>query len=92
MYLPTEVTRIAIECLTLWMESGDGARLNAAEHVADLTHDRNGPGADAIIAGLLNLNMLLVYSLAKAEGATGATEIKQRGSEILRELSPKLPE
>lgn len=92
MYEPTDVTRIAIECLTLWMESGDSARLKAAEHIADLTHDRDGPGPDKIIVGLLNLSMFLVYRLAKAEGATTATDIGQRGSEILRELSPKLPE
>lgn len=92
MYEPTDVTRVAIECLTLWLERGDDARLNAAKHIADLTHERDGPGPDKIITGLLNLSMLLVFKVAQAEGATTKSDIAQRAHEILRELSPKLPE
>jgi hypothetical protein len=85
----TNATRIAIECLTLWMEPGEEARRNAAEHISKLRHDPGGPGADPIIVGLLNLSMLLVLQLAKAEGAD---DIAKRAGEILRELSPQLPE
>ncbi len=91
MFEATNATRIAIECLTLWMEPGEDARRNAAEHIAKLEHDREGPGpgAAAIIVGLLNLSMLLVLRLAKEQGAE---DIAKRAGEILRELSPQLPE
>jgi hypothetical protein len=82
----TAATRVAIECLTLWMESD---RLSAAEHIARLQHDPDGPGADRIITGLLNLSMLLVLELAKAQGAE---DIRERASEYLRTLSPQLPD
>jgi hypothetical protein len=82
----TAATRIAVECLTLWMETD---RQTAAEHIASLQHDPDGPGADRIIVGLLNLSMLLVFELAHAQGAD---DIRERAGEILRNLSPQLPD
>jgi hypothetical protein len=38
----TDATRVAIECLTLWMESGDDARQRAAEHIAALQYAPEG--------------------------------------------------
>jgi hypothetical protein len=82
----TAATRVAIECLTLWLESD---RPSAAKRIARLQHDPDGPGADTIIVGLLNLGMLLVVELARAQGAE---DLCKRAGEILRNLSPRLPE
>jgi hypothetical protein len=82
----TPSTRVAIEFLTLWMESD---RQSAAEHIAHVLDDPNGPGAQSVIVGQLNLGMLLVFELAHAQGAE---DIRERAGEILRNLSPRLPE
>jgi hypothetical protein len=84
----TAATRVAIECLTLWLESD---RLAAAKHIAELTHDPDGPGADRIITGLLNLSMVLVLDLAKERGAT-AEEMVEKAMDYLRDFSRRLPE
>lgn len=89
MVEPPVPTRVAIEFLTLWMEPGDEARLRAAEHIAGVVHEPGGIGADAVIVGLLNLNMLTLLSLAKAQGAT---DIAVKAGDILREWSRQLPE
>jgi len=85
----TDATRVAIECLTLWMEPGPEARVRAAEHIAKLRHDPDSPGGNLIVPGLLNLSKMLALSLAKAQGAE---DIGQRAHEILQEWSPQLPE
>jgi len=85
----TAATRVAVECLTLWMESD---RLSAAKHITDLVHDPDGPGADRIITGLLNLSMVLVVSLAKEQGATTDEEYGEKVAEWLRDFSRQLPE
>jgi hypothetical protein len=85
----TACTRVAVECLTLWMESD---RVGAAMHIARLKHDPDGPGADSIIVGLLNLSRCLVLKLAEERGATTAEESVEGAHEILRDLSRKLPE
>lgn len=82
-------TQTAVECLTLWLEPGDDARRYAARHIADLIHSDDGVGADRLIAGLLNLNMLLLAKVAEEEGVT---DIAGRSTEILRELAPRLTE
>lgn len=82
----TAATRVAIECLTLWLESDRDA---AAGHIAGLQYDPGGPGADTIIGGLLNLSMLLVLELAQAQHAE---DIRERACEILHKLSRRLPE
>jgi hypothetical protein len=84
----TAATRVAIECLTLWMEQD---RLGAAERIAKLQVDPDGPGATTIITGLLNLSHVLVLSLAKARGA-GPGELAERAHDILRDWSRNLPE
>jgi hypothetical protein len=86
----TAATRVAVECLTLWLEPAS-ERLNAAKHIAELAHDPDGPGADRIITGLLNLSMWLVLDLAKERGAT-AEDMRERAMEYLRDFSRQLPE
>jgi hypothetical protein len=61
----TAHTRVAVECLTLWMEPD---RVSAALHIAML---KRGPSeADELIVGLLNLSHKLLVKLAKERGAT----------------------
>jgi hypothetical protein len=73
------------------MQPGLEARQAAAAHIAHLQHGPDGPGANTIIVGLLNLSMLMVMNLAKERGA-GADDMLQRAGDILRDLSPRLPE
>ncbi len=65
---------------------------NAAKHIADLTHDPDGPGADRIITGLLNLSMWLVLSLAKEQGTETGDELNEKAGAFLRDSSRQLPE
>ena len=85
----TASTRVAIECLTLWMEQD---RQGAAKYIARLGHDPEGPGADGIVVGLLNLSTFLVLQVAKERGATTAEELVEGAREYLRALSCDLPE
>jgi hypothetical protein len=87
--MPTGTTRIAVEFLTLWMQSD---RKGAAEHIARVRHDPQGPGVDAIITGLLNLNMLTLFKLATAQGATTTESFYETATAILRDMSRMLPE
>jgi len=82
-------TRVAIECVTLGLESD---RQSATEHIAGLQHDPDGPGADRIIAGLLSLSHLLVLMLAKERGAATDDELREKAGDILRDFSRQLPE
>jgi hypothetical protein len=82
----TASTRVAVECLTLWMESD---RLGAAEHIERVLSDPDGPAAPSIIAGQCNLGMLLVLMLAKERGA-GADDMMETAHGILRDLSRDL--
>ena len=86
----TAATRVAIEFLTFWMEPGEDAPRPAAEHIERVL-DHPTPAQAEAIAGLLNLSTLLVVSLAKAWGAAD-DDVGERAGEILRELSPHLPE
>ena len=79
-------TRVAIECLMLWIEHDRSA---AAEHIAGVLHGSDGPGPDYVVAGLLNLNMLLGFELAKANGATDGPAWLR---DYLARRSPELPE
>ena len=85
----TDATRFAIECLTLWLEPGDAARASAAEHITRLRH-AGARSTDELIAGLLNLSMELVLHLAVARGATD--NALEEAGDILRHLSPRLPD
>jgi hypothetical protein len=82
----TAATRVAIEFLTLWLEDD---RWVAAEHIYDVLHDPATPQTEAVIAGLLNLNMLFAFEAAKANGAT---DYVAWVGEYLRRHSPELPE
>lgn len=82
----TDATRVAIEFLTLWMETD---RLAAAEHIAGVIHDPDGPEPDTAITGLLNLSMFLLFALAKANGAD---DYKAWAGEYLHNFSVNLPE
>ena len=82
----TAYTRVAVECLTLWMEPH---RPGAALHIALLKQDP--AEADAMIVGLLNLSHKLLLKLAKERGAT-PYDLREKASEILCDLSLKLPE
>ena len=85
----TEAMRVAIECLTLWMEPGPEARVTAVEHIARLQYDPDSPGGNNVIPGLLNLSMMLVLRLASEQGAD---DLAQRAHEILQETSSQLPD
>jgi hypothetical protein len=87
----TDTTRVAIECLTLWMEPDDEARYRAVQHIAHLVHDADGPGAVNIISGLLDLSMFLVISLAR-ECGVGEADLLTTAVDFLRDLSLQLPE
>ena len=82
----TASTRVAIEFLTVWLESD---REFATEHIYRVLKDPDGPGADMAIVGLLNLSMLLAFEMAKAQGAE---DLQERARKYLSNLSAQLPE
>ena len=82
----TARTRVAVECLTLWLEQD---RAGAALHIALLK--QNPDEADEMIVGLLNLSHKLLLKLAKERGAT-PYDVWEKAREILSDLSLKLPE
>ena len=82
----TAHTRIAVECLTLWLEPD---RVGAALHIALLKQDADE--ADEMIVGLLNLSHKLLLKLARERGAT-PYDLRDKAREILCDLSLKLPE
>lgn len=87
----TGATRVAVEFLTLWLEPGDAARRAAAEHIFEVLNQAGNPPAEAVIAGQLNLSMLLLLTLARERGHEAAT-LLDAGRAILRELAVKLPD
>ena len=82
----TAYTRVAVECLMLWLERD---RASAALHIAQLKQDPDE--ADEMIVGLLNLSHKLLLKLAKEQGAT-PYDLEKKEREILCDLSLKLPE
>jgi hypothetical protein len=88
---PTAYTRVAIEFLTLWMEPGDQARIEAARHIQSIV-DAPDANIRGIIAGLLNLNTVTLLELAKARGAMTEEMYYRVAGDFLRELSQGLPE
>jgi hypothetical protein len=85
----TATTRVAVECLTLWLEQD---RQRAIDHIANLELDPHGSGPTNIIVGLLNLSSWLVLTLAKERGAATDDELRQKAGDILRDFSRQLPE
>ncbi len=86
----TQATRVAIECLTLWMESGDEASSNAMEHILRIRTDQ-GVSEITIIAGLLNLSALAIETLAQERGATPA-QVRDLMTDILQGWSLDMPD
>jgi hypothetical protein len=84
----TASIRVAIECVTVWLESD---RKTAGKYIAQLLHDPDGPGADTMIAGLVSLSQFLVLMLAEERGA-GADDLVEKAEGILQTLSRRLPE
>ena len=82
----TAYTRVAIECLTLWLEPD---RVSAALHVALLKQEPDE--SDGMIVGLLNLGHWLLLELARERGA-GAGEDSLEARMILQDLALQLPE
>jgi hypothetical protein len=89
----TAATRVAVECLTLWLQSD---RQRAVDHIANLELDPAGPGPTGLLVGLLNLSAWLVLTLAEERGAATDDELreltlaKERGAatdDELRELT-----
>jgi hypothetical protein len=78
--------RVAIEFLTLWLEDD---RQRAAAHIRMALGDPDGPDAASIVAGQCNLSEILIFELAKAQGAE---DVRERAGEILREVSRQFPE
>lgn len=83
----TACMRVAVECLTLWIEPH---RPSAALHIALLKQEPDE--ADRIIVGLLNLGDMLLLEFARQRGAKTAEEVAKETSQILRDLSITLPE
>jgi hypothetical protein len=81
---PAAATRVAVECLTLWLEQD---RQRAIDHIANLETDPSRLGPTNIIVGLLNLSSWLVLTLASAQGATTDDELRKKAGDILREFS-----
>jgi hypothetical protein len=82
----TTSTRVAIEFLTVWLESD---KQFATEHIYRVLKDPDGPGADMAIVGLLNLSMLLALELAKERGAE---DLQEWARKYLSNFSAQLPE
>ncbi len=91
----TANTRVAIELLTLWLEPGEEARYRAAAHILQVLGEPTDEGALAhateVVAGLLNLSMLLVVRLAHEQGADRDAMLEVAG-DILRAIAPNIPE
>jgi hypothetical protein len=85
----TAATRVAVECLTLWLEQD---RQRAVDHIANLELDPGGQGGTTIIVGLLNLSSWLVLTLAKERGAATDDELREKAGDVLRDFSRQLPE
>lgn len=97
MFTGTDSMRIAIEILTLWREPGDEARMRACEHIIDVvlggsTESEQRQNAITAVGGLLNISDLLLLRVAQREGAESKDEIAMMAGEILRSISPQLPE
>jgi hypothetical protein len=91
----TENTRLAIEFLTVWMDDSDEEM--AFSHITNVIC-ANRPEVSALemsaaaVTGLLNVSKILLVRLAQARGAMSDAEIQDKASEILCELSLRLPE
>jgi hypothetical protein len=90
---PTDTIRLGIELLNAYLERGND--IDAGQYIANrLTESTTDPGApthEHYTSGLLFLAELLALSLAKAQGATTDSEIRNGARQILAQLSAGLP-
>ena len=82
----TGASGVAVELLTLWLEPD---RKRATARIRTALGDPDGPDAASTIAGQCNLGEILIFELAKAQGAE---DVRERAGEILQELSRQFPE
>ncbi|MBZ6110595.1 MULTISPECIES: hypothetical protein [Streptomyces] len=81
-----DATRLAIEFLMQWMSDD---RQAAAKHIAGVLHGENAPDPTRTVAGLLNLNMIVLFELAKAHGAE---DYRAWAEEYLKQRALRMPE
>ena len=81
-------TRGAVALLHLWLEHD---RLSSA-HIEGVLKDSAGPNAAELIAGQLDLGMLLLLMLAKERGASAEDmdDLMEQARGILQDLSAGL--
>ncbi|WP_409237367.1 hypothetical protein [Streptomyces sp. PA5.6] len=80
-----DATRLAIEFLMLWMNDD---RQAAAAHISEVFYGDTAPDPMHVVAGLLNLNMLTIFELAKTQGAE---DHRAWAQEYLQQRSLRLP-
>ncbi|GGV15585.1 hypothetical protein [Streptomyces spectabilis] len=80
-----DATRVAIEFLMLWMSED---RQAAAVHIAEVLHGDTPSDPAQVIAGLLNLNMLTIFELARTQGTQ---DHRAWAEEYLQQRSLRLP-
>jgi hypothetical protein len=80
---PSADTRMAAEFLLIRMGQDEKA---AAEFIDTVLDNPNGPGAVAIVAGLLDVGAALVQMLVEARGAVTDDDKRTMAREILRSL------
>ncbi len=91
MHEPTAATRIAVECLTLWLQPGAEAWVAAAEHMVELMGTPINATSIDMVSGLLNLNVWVLFDLMKERGLS-LHEADAGVARYLQDLSARLPE
>ncbi|MEU6562579.1 hypothetical protein [Nocardia nova] len=91
---PTEMTRIGIEILTLWVSApadDEQQRVAALKYIDARLSEPDAPEARYVIRGLLQICELLLINVAALEGVSAAN-IPAAELQWLRRLSVQLPE
>jgi hypothetical protein len=83
-------TRGAVALLHVWLEHD---RLSSA-HIQGVLKDSDGPSAAELIAGQLDLGMLLLLMLVKERGASAddMDDMMEKARDVLQDLSAGLAE
>ena len=86
----TTGTRGAVALLQMWLEHD---RLSSA-HIEGVLSDSAGPSAAELIAGQLDVGMLLLLMLVKERGASAEDmdDMMEKARDILQDLSAGLAE
>ena len=81
-------TRIAVQFLQLWLEKD---RLSPAD-IEGVLEGPKRPNVNQVIAGQLNLNVLLLFTLAEEHGANvnDTNDMRETARGILQDLSANL--